>query len=435
MALTLPTFTAGAKSHSRGVSLEASARCSEVPPQCSPTMPSIYGLSELHVNSSFRIFDIKLCAGADRARNLALYLQMCTERKDLLVTTSCFSEWKENNFINGHAKVIPAVRNGGVETPSCIFFFDDNLEFEGNADSPGICNLRDQETAEFVEFGEGRNGFTRTCFNRHTVVHSSSEYRNVLVKANILDALENEDYFTNIISAYTQPHEKVLVFMDVNSTIVCNDTSAGKDVPRTLLSVMFELIEMRPHRSTEFCWDDETYKIEKVTSLKRLVKVLTKGDHGSYSNFWTLENCARLLALLLPLGEVGWASQAGPITSPAIFKLQFQTYMAAVSTVLSKSGIATSWFRCFDALQSRGHAVVLNSFGIDTRKVVLATVPDERRVMHITVDYELWHKCDVVKYESQFAGQLPLSFAPVSPSMFTWLFGGASCVARAFPCA
>merc|ERR1712007_339596 len=126
-----------------------------------------------------------------------------------------------------------------------VFFFDDNLEFEGTEKSSGICNLRNAETGEFIDFGEGVNGFRTARAARHTIIYYSDEYNVVLVKANILDAMEDKAYFSSIIQTYAMPDEKIIVYMDVNSTIVCNDTVQGKDLAQSLMGTMFEFVEVK----------------------------------------------------------------------------------------------------------------------------------------------------------------------------------------------
>merc|ERR1712032_1362409 len=81
----------------------------------------------------------------------------------------------------------------------------------------------------FVDFAVGENGFKLGHAGRHTAILHSSEYNSVLVKANILDAIEDPDYFARIIQAHSLPGEKAVVFMDVNSTIICNDSVQSKE--------------------------------------------------------------------------------------------------------------------------------------------------------------------------------------------------------------
>ncbi|CAK0901517.1 unnamed protein product, partial [Prorocentrum cordatum] len=67
----------------------------------------------------------------------------------------------------------------------------------------------------------------------------------------------------------------------------------------------------------------------------------------------------------------------------------FYEYKDTISQGIDGDGITQSWFRCYEKLGMR-HSLMLNSFGVDTRKVILATEGDESRVMQIAINYELW---------------------------------------------
>lgn len=364
-----------------------------------------YHMRPLHLNGSnledFHIFDINLYEGAQSRKNIEHYYTLCRDHIDLHVTTSCFTIWRQHKKTNGFAKVIPAIAADDRERDVRVFFFDDNLEWEGEENSPGICNLRDIRTGDYVNFAEGKNGFRSSKAARHTVIHHSTSYRVVLVKANILDAMEDQDYFVSIIRRYALPNEKLIVYMDVNSTIVCNDTVQGKDLANTLLSTMLEFVELRPRAPFEFTFDShQPVKIEKPKTMKSIVKDMTSSSRDAYGAFWTEEKCWRLYAELADKGEVRWAGEEGHFSLEACKKL-FKEYLTSLGQVVSKDGIAVSWFQVFKVLRGH-HTVVLNSFGVDTRKVILATVPDEKHVIQVTVNYSLWDDRDVQKFTGQF---------------------------------
>jgi hypothetical protein len=317
------------------------------------------------------------------------------------VTTSCFTIWRKHKKTNGYAKIIPAIPADDRDRDVRVFFFDDNLEWEGTEQSTGICNLRDVRTGEFVEFAEGKNGFATSRAARHTVIYYSTKYRVVLVKANILDAMEDQSYFDDIIKRYASPNEKLIVFMDVNSTIVCNDTVQGKDLANTLLSTMFEFVEIRPREAFDLTFDSHPpVRIEKEKTLKQLVKEITKNSHDAYGAFWTEEKCWSLFAEVAAKGQVRWSGQDKLFSLEACKDL-FKEYLASLGKVVNEDGIAVSWFEVFAKLRGQ-HTVVLNSFGVDTRKVVLATVPDEKRVLQVTVNYDMWDDRDMQKFAAQF---------------------------------
>mmetsp|Transcript_103307 Transcript_103307/g.296602 ORF Transcript_103307/g.296602 Transcript_103307/m.296602 type:complete len:456 (+) Transcript_103307:120-1487(+) len=358
-----------------------------------------YHMKQLPLSGDMCIFDINLHDGVAARQNVERYYAMCKEKLGLHVTTSCFTTWRKSKKTNGHAKVIP-VHPADTEAVR-VFFFDDNLEWGGHEESSGICNLRDSSTGEFVNFAEGENGFKRDRAARHTVIYHSDHYRTVLVKANILDAMEDTEYFSSIVERFSSPGEKFLIFMDVNSTIVCNDTIQGKDLGSTLLSTMFEFVNLRPREGFDFVFDDSpSIRIEKPENLKSLVKRITAHSHEAYGSFWTEDRCWQLFAALADLGEVTWSGSEDNFDLDDCQTL-FKEYLISLGRAISKDGIAPSWFTVFDKLKGE-HSVHLNSFGVDTRKVILATVPDELQALQVTVNYELWDARDVQKFEGQF---------------------------------
>jgi len=364
-----------------------------------------YCIEPLSLNTTYPVFNINLHDDTLRRERLEQYYSLCRDHKSLQVTTSCFTIWRKNKKTNGYAKVIPALpmgATGDISDAARVFFFDDNLEWGGGEHSPGICNLRDVATGKFVEFAAGQNGFQCDHAGRHTVIHYSTEYRNVLVKANILDAIADKEYFVKIIDRFSKPDEKIMVFMDVNSTIVCNDSVQSKDLASVLYSTMFEFIEFRPN--TPFDWEWHGYpplRVETCRTLKSLMKETMATNQDAYAAFWTRDACDACLNELLQWGQVAWQGSENPISSMS-FHQMFEDYFVALQSDISKDGIASSWFQVFEGLKGE-HTVVLNSFGVDTRKVILATVPDEHHVIQVAVNYELWDARDVKKFESQFA--------------------------------
>mmetsp|Transcript_9481 Transcript_9481/g.24584 ORF Transcript_9481/g.24584 Transcript_9481/m.24584 type:complete len:464 (+) Transcript_9481:160-1551(+) len=347
------------------------------------------------------VYDINLHKAPEKELNVQRYYSLCKDYIDLHVTTSCFTIWRQNKKTNGSAKVIPTLPAGHPEEVR-VFFFDDNLEWDGTEEASGICNLRDATTGKFVDFAEGTNGFVRERAGRHTVIQHSSEWRCVLVKANILDAYEDPSYFIKIIQRFSHPGEKLIVYMDVNSTIVCNDTVQGKDVGGTLLSTMFEFVEVGPPEALDLNWEGgyEPVRLTKKRTLKQVVKEMTLKNHDLYTHFWEEDICWRLFTELAEKCSMRWSGTDNPINLSE-FRQLFSEYVVALKRDTTKDGIAHSWFKVFEVLKGR-HTVVLNSFGVDTRKVVLATLPDEKHVIQVCVNYELWDERDVKKFNNQF---------------------------------
>jgi len=353
----------------------------------------------------FCIHNLNLLEGDSRRANISWYYDLCKRSTGLQATTSAFGLWAKSKKHNSHAKTIPTVPLRSADKVGSgdrcrIFFFDDNLEWEGTENSTGICNLRNAETGEFVDFTEGTNGFSSARTNRHTVIYYSDQYNVVLCKANILDAMENKDYFSAIIQKYSEVDEKIIVYMDVNSTIVCNDTVQGKDLAQSLMGTMFEFVDCTCKEPYELAFKEyKTIKVEKKQTLKQLVKSITDGNHEHYQRFWLEDNCRDFINEVVKFTEMKWQGQKKLDVED--FFNEFHDYCEKITAAVDEDGITASWFVCFDELKS-DHMVVLNSFGTDCRKVILATVVDELVVMQIAVNYETWGGRDLKKYGTQF---------------------------------
>ncbi|CAE7250092.1 unnamed protein product [Symbiodinium necroappetens] len=377
----------------------------------SSTSKQLPDLARIEVTSGRFVYNLDLHGKSAKGQNLRSYFEACSEHRKLQVTTSCFAAWRKNKKVNGFAKIIPVAKEGSWsqladvdDTRPCrVFFFDDNLEFGGKETSPGICNLRDMATGHFVEFAEGQNDFDQERFARHTIVQHSKLWRTVLVKANILDAMEDKEYFAKLIAKFSEPSDRLVVFMDVNATIVCNDTVQGKGLAATLLGTMFELMELRPNPpGFTLKWAGlNEIRVEKTQTLKALLKTMTADDHEAYTKFWQEDNCWSFLSHVLQHGEVRWVTGTEPMTLDATKSL-FSSYMRTVPSALDKDGITNSWFHVYASTLKDRHSTILNSFGVDTRKVTLATVSDETDVLHIAINHDMWDERDVKKYSDQF---------------------------------
>lgn len=373
----------------------------------SPSCPKLIdSLCRIEVSADRVVFNLDLHDKLARRQHLRNYFQLCAEHRRLQVTTSCFAAWRKSKKINGFAKVIPVAQEEtdgfASDGPIRVFFFDDNLEWGGCEDSPGICNLRDLATGKFVNFTEGQNGFVQERFARHTVVQHSQMWRVVLVKANILDAIEDKEYFARLISQFSEPRDRLVVFMDVNATIVCNDTVQGKGSAVTLLGTMFELLEFKPEQPFDLQYGTlNQIRVEKVKTLKGLIKDMTADDHEGYTRFWEEKTCWDFLAHVLQSGEVRWVTGTEKMTVESVRNL-FMSYLEAVPGALNEDGITRSWFHVYSTKLHDQHSTVLNSFGVDTRKVTLATISEEKDVLHIAINHEMWDERDVRKYADQF---------------------------------
>lgn len=373
-----------------------------------PSVPKLVdSLGRIAVGEERVVFKLDLHNDLVRRENLKNYFELCRDNRRLQVTTSCFAAWRKNKKVNGFAKVIPVAKCEGdldpEDRPVRVFFFDDNLEWGGSEDSPGICNLRDVATGKFVNFAEGQNGFVQERFARHTVVQHSQLWRTVLVKANILDAIEDHEYFARLISQFSEASDQLVVFMDVNATIVCNDTVQGKDLSVTLLGTMFELLEFTPADTPcDLHWGTlSPVRVDKVKTLKGLIKDMTIDDHEAYTRFWDEKTCWDFLAHVLPRGEVRWVTGTETMMVKSVRDL-FMSYLEAVPGALDEDGITKSWFHVYSSRLHERHSTVLNSFGVDTRKVTLATISEEKDLLHMAINHEMWDERDVRKFADQF---------------------------------
>jgi len=365
-------------------------------------------LQPLALNPAFQIYELDFYSSDAMFPAIKHYFDICKECRELMVTTSCFTPWRNARKTNGAAKVIPAVRAGGpddIGQAVRVFFFDDNINLHlgGGFNVDGICNLRDVSSGEYVDFSVGKNGFAADRVFRHTVVHHSDAYGACLVQANILDAMANEDYFTSIINKYSKPGEKLIVYADVNGTLVWDDTVSGKTEAEVLMMTMFRFAEVRPRAEFHFAWEQRsTVRVSKPVTLRQLVSEIANGDNDYYQQFWTSSNCEKFLKSICEVADIGWLYDSATLP-PERFNSVYQEYLNEVRRHGTDGGVTRSWLACCRELVRASHAVVLNSFGVDSQRVVERCVPNVQEVLHITVNYSMWGEKDLAKWNSQFA--------------------------------
>mmetsp|Transcript_57043 Transcript_57043/g.102104 ORF Transcript_57043/g.102104 Transcript_57043/m.102104 type:complete len:280 (+) Transcript_57043:2-841(+) len=274
----------------------------------------------------------------------------------------------------------------------------------GSASTQGICNLRDIETGQYVDFSEGKNGFKYDKIFRHTTVASSTDYLVVLIQVNILDAMVNENYFLSIVEEYAAPDDKLVIYMDVNGTIVWDDTMAGKGIAEVLLSTLFRLSEVRPqHLPSKFAFEDNPeIELAKNTPLKDIVRDVYDKRADAYKRFWTPETCVEFIENLQSLGGVGWLGEENTF-SPQYFADLFAEYTEELKVQVSADGIPNSWFKFYNRMKYCGHSIIVNSFGMDTRRVVLRSVDEERLVLQVTINFEQWGQRDKLAYVDTYS--------------------------------
>merc|ERR1712113_496152 len=114
------------------------------------------------------------------------------------------------------------------------------------------------------------------------------------------------------------------------------------------------------------------------------------------------------MSFLLANGTVTWVGETVPVTIET-FHSNFEEYLSGIDNATDKDGVVASWYQVYKDLTSGSltggegnHCIFLNSFGVDTRKVVTATVRDESNVIQVAVNFELWEQRDVDKFKGQF---------------------------------
>merc|ERR1712083_531214 len=87
------------------------------------------------------------------------------------------------------------------------------------------------------------------------------------------------------------------------------------------------------------------------------------------------------------------------------FKKEYDHYLVALEGGTTDEGITLSWFKCAEALQDE-HCIMINSFGVDTRKLLVKTVEDERQVLQLAVGFKHWDPKDVGAFEKMYGVKL-----------------------------
>jgi len=349
----------------------------------------------------------------------------------LMLTTSCASVWSQAGETNRAAKLVPALplstpghgdesvrqrlSSASMWLPNDesvrVFVFDDkiNLHQGGSENTKGCCNLRDIHTGKFVDFSVGQNGFARDKLFSHTLVHHSSDYKNVLVQVSILDVMTNPDYFSAILKKYAKPTESLIVYVEVYGTLIWDRMFDGPTcydfgLSQILLCSMFRYLEVRPasRGPASFRWESQPATTLEAESLLNLVKRTSQKDGTFYQQFWTFKTCKRFLEAVASVAEIGWQDQESTITTNQFF-MEYSQHIDAMRRSSAGAGMADSWLRCYDRLTEEGHAVVVNSFQPEAQKVLRHLVSDPTQVPQFVVNYSLWSQHEIDLLTSNFA--------------------------------
>merc|ERR1712176_1388234 len=156
--------------------------------------------------------------------------------------------------------------------------------------------------------------------------------------------------------------------MDVNGTILWNDSIMGLGPDELLLGTMCGFTEVRPHAGFDLKWDEQpVVRLERTRGLTELVHAI-----------WCRKTFERLLEELDAFAEIGWSQSEEPLPPGEFFSV-YEEYMDEVRKQDHSGaacGVTASWFRCLSTLRGCGHSIVTNSFGMDTHRVLLRSVPD-----------------------------------------------------------
>merc|ERR1712060_942127 len=94
--------------------------------------------------------------------------------------------------------------------------------------------------------------------------------------------------------------------------------------------------------------------VQKPTTLKQLVRDLTKQDNAYYHRFWSTNECGRFLQHVSTLTEVIWSPSGEKLTEDRFWSM-YDKYNKLLDSHPTVEGIALSWFEGWKYLNSKGH--------------------------------------------------------------------------------
>merc|ERR1719428_255457 len=78
----------------------------------------------------------------------------------------------------------------------------------------------------------------------------------------------------------------------------------------------------------------------------------------------------------------------------------YRSYLDMMNRTVRK-GVVRSWFELYRQFKN-DHLLMLNTFGVESRRLILETVENEEDVTFITVNYYRWDDHDRAKFEEQY---------------------------------
>eukprot|EP00451_Oxyrrhis_marina_P019847 CAMPEP_0204342744 /NCGR_PEP_ID=MMETSP0469-20131031/24368_1 /ASSEMBLY_ACC=CAM_ASM_000384 /TAXON_ID=2969 /ORGANISM="Oxyrrhis marina" /LENGTH=236 /DNA_ID=CAMNT_0051327719 /DNA_START=41 /DNA_END=748 /DNA_ORIENTATION=- len=193
--------------------------------------------------------------------------------------------------------------------------------------------------------------------------------------------------------------------MDINSTVVFNDIMSGKEATPVLLSALYECTAISKIWPTkeggQFQWDaDHGVKIKQGMTFKKLAKSLFP-QKKQYNEFWTLDNCAMLIQRMQEDfgARLVWGDNV-EMPGAEDFRRLFCTFESKLVRTVRK-GIVRSWFELYRKYRKE-HLIMLNTFGVECRRLILETVKREDKVTLWTVNYQQWEPFDQERFKEQY---------------------------------
>merc|ERR1711964_739629 len=88
------------------------------------------------------------------------------------------------------------------------------------------------------------------------------------------------------------------------------------------------------------------------------------------------------------------------------FMAEYDHYLQALVGGTNNQGMTKSWFKCVEHLRGTRHCIMINSFGVDTRQLLVKSVDDERQVLQMAISFKHWDPRDVKAFEKMYGVEL-----------------------------
>merc|ERR1712124_214987 len=92
----------------------------------------------------------------------------------------------------------------------------------------------------------------------------------------------------------------------------------------------------------------------------------------AYQSFWKYGNCVEALKEFMAVGKI---FSSGRSMEMEDFQRLYKEYFAQMAKTVKK-GVVRSWYELYRQLKDE-HVVMLNTFGVDSRRVIAETVNNQ----------------------------------------------------------